>query len=127
MHALLHSVPPTLQQTTADPCLCWRFLDTHRQVWVNLLWGHCSFLLGPRVCKVLFVPSKSVLHGRATRTYTGLGKQTLGGHKQNFVHTRTQEKGAVTSQETNPYFPVSVQESLVETWLHGGLLQGWGH
>ena len=30
------------------------------------------------------------------RTYTGLGKQTLGGHKQNLVHTRTQEKGAVT-------------------------------
>ena len=30
------------------------------------------------------------------RTYTGLGKQTLGGHKQNPVCTRTQEKGAVT-------------------------------
>ena len=29
-------------------------------------------------------------------TSTGLGKQTLGGHKQNFVGTRTQEKGAVT-------------------------------
>ena len=28
------------------------------------------------------------------RTYTGLGKQTLGGHKQNLVHTRTQEKGS---------------------------------
>ena len=27
------------------------------------------------------------------RTYTGLGKQTLGGHKQNLAHTRTQEKG----------------------------------
>ena len=24
-----------------------RLLDTHRQVWVSLLWGHCSFLLGP--------------------------------------------------------------------------------
>ena len=31
--------------------------DTHRQVWVSLLWGHCSFLLGP-ARKVLFVPSK---------------------------------------------------------------------
>ena len=30
------------------------------------------------------------------RTSTGLGKQTLGGHKQNFVRTRTQVKGAVT-------------------------------
>ena len=36
---------------------------------------------------------------------TGLGKQTLGGHKQNFVHTRTQEKGAVTPQETDPEEP----------------------
>ena len=27
------------------------------------------------------------------------------------MHTRTQEKGAVTSQETDPDFPVSVQES----------------
>jgi len=32
------------------------------------------------------------------RTYTGLGKQTLGGHKQNLVRTGSQEKGAVTPQ-----------------------------
>ena len=60
MHALLHSVPPALQQATTNPHLRWRPLDTHRQVWVSLLWGHCSFLLGPSVHKVLFVPSKSV-------------------------------------------------------------------
>ena len=47
MQALLHSVPPTLHQATADPCLHRRLLDTHGQVWVSLLWGHCSFLLGP--------------------------------------------------------------------------------
>ena len=34
------------------------------------------------------------------------------GHKQNLVLKRTQEKGAVTSQETDPDLPVSVQESL---------------
>ena len=34
------------------------------------------------------------------RASTGLGKQTLGGHKQIFVSTRTQEKEAVTPQET---------------------------
>ena len=28
-------------------------------VWVSLLWGHCSFLLGTGAHKVLFVPSKS--------------------------------------------------------------------
>ena len=60
MHALLHSVPLTLQQATADPHLHQRLLDTHRQVWVGLLWGHCSFLLSPGAHKVLFVPSKSL-------------------------------------------------------------------
>ena len=40
-------MPLTLQQATADPRLCQRLLDTHRQAWVSLLWDHCSFLLGP--------------------------------------------------------------------------------
>ena len=39
------SVTMTLQQATADPCLCQKLLDTHRQVWVSLLWG--SLLLSP--------------------------------------------------------------------------------
>ena len=56
-----------------------------------------------------------------------LGKQILGGHNQSLVCTRTQEKGAVTPQETDPDLPVSVQESLAEAWVSGGLLQGWGH
>ena len=59
MHALLHSVPPNLQQVTSDPCLCQRLLDTHGQVWVSLF-SQCSFLLGPSAHKVLFVPSKSL-------------------------------------------------------------------
>ena len=29
-------------------------LDTPGQIWVSLLWGHCSFLLGPGTHKVLF-------------------------------------------------------------------------
>ena len=61
------------------------------------------------------------------RTYIGLGKQTLGRHKQNLVCTRTQEKGAVTPKETDPDLPVSVQESLAEVRVGGGLLQGQGH
>ena len=60
MDALLHSVPPTLKQATADLGLHQRLLDTHEQVWVSLLWGDCSFLLGSGVYKVLFVPSKSL-------------------------------------------------------------------
>ena len=60
MHALLHSVPPTLQQATVDSRLRPGLLDTRGQVWVSLLWGHCSFLLDPGAHRVLFVPSKSL-------------------------------------------------------------------
>ena len=60
LQALQHSVPQTFQQATADPRLRQRLLDTHRQVRVNLLRGHCSFLLSPDEHKVLFVPSKSL-------------------------------------------------------------------
>ena len=34
--------------------------ETHGRVWASLFWGHHSFLLGPGVQKVLFVPSKSL-------------------------------------------------------------------
>ena len=61
------------------------------------------------------------------RTYTGLRKQTIGGHKQNLVSTRRQEKGAVTPQETDPDLSLSVQESWVEAYVSSGLLQGLGH
>ena len=60
------------------------------------------------------------------RTSTGLEKRTLGGNKQNLVHTRTQEKGAVIPLETEPDLPTSVQESLAEVWAGSGLLQAWG-
>ena len=43
-----------------------------------------------------------------------------GGHKQNLVCTRIQEKGAVIPQETDPDLPMSVQESLVEAWVSSG-------
>ena len=64
---------------------------------------------------------------RATRIYTGLGKETLGGHKQNLVCTRTQEKGTVTPKEIDPGLSVSVQESPVEVLVGGGLVHGQGH
>ena len=59
-HSCTYLVPPILQQATADPGLCQRLLDTHGEVWVSLLWGHCSFLLGPGAHRVVFVPSKSL-------------------------------------------------------------------
>ena len=58
---------------------------------------------------------------------TQLGKQTLGGHNQNRVLIRIQEKAAVIPQETDPDLPMSDRESLAEAWVSGGLLQAQGH
>ena len=57
--ALLRSVPRPCS-SHRHPRLRRRLLDTPGQAWVSLLWGHCSFLLGPGAHKVLFVPSKSL-------------------------------------------------------------------
>ena len=46
----------------------------------------------------------------------------LGGYKQSFVCTRTQGKGRVSPQETEPDLPVSVQVSPAEGWVDSGLL-----
>ena len=53
------------------------------------------------------------------------GNRLLEG-KNNLVSTRTQEKGAVTPQETDPDLTVSVQKSLAEGSINSGLLQGRG-
>ena len=55
------------------------------------------------------------------------GKQTLGGHKQNHVHTRSQEKEAVSPEETEPDLPVSAQESPEKAWVNNSWLWGQGH
>ena len=43
------------------------------------------------------------------------------------MYTRTQEKGAVTPQETEPDLPVSIQESVAEVWVNSGILWGQGY
>ena len=64
--------------------------------------------------------------GQGTREGIGLGRpagfdlqslQTLGGHRQNLVRTRAQEKGGVSPQETEPDLPVSVRGSPAEAWV----------
>ena len=46
--------------------------------------------------------------------------------QQNLVCTRTQEKWAVTPQETESDLPVSVQEPLVEAWVNSRLPRDHG-
>ena len=77
---LLFPVRLSLQRVTAASHVCRRLSNTIRQpcsesqlphmsagdsptrsgrVWCSVLWGHCSFLLGPEACKILCVSSKS--------------------------------------------------------------------
>ena len=46
--------------------------------------------------------------------------------QQNFVCTRTQEKGAETPQKTEPDLPVNVQESPAQAWVDSDLPWGQG-
>ena len=41
-------------------CLCRRPSNTYRQICVSLLWGHCFFLLGAGMHRILYVPSKNL-------------------------------------------------------------------
>ena len=57
------------------------------------------------------------------RTSTGLGEtETPGGYKRNQMHTRTQGRGALTPQGTEPGPPVSVQVP-AQARVDGGLPQ----
>ena len=42
--------------------------------WVSLLWGDCSFLLGPGVHRFLFVPSQSLF----PKSYVSSGGSSVG-------------------------------------------------
>ena len=62
----------------------------------------------------------------AARSYTGLGKQTLGGHRQNLMHTRTQEEGAVTPTRDWPRLAcecLEVSGRVMGRWWSAA---GWG-
>ena len=56
---LLLPVSLSLWWATATPCLCRICSNTSRCVWFSLLWGRCSFPLGPDVHTTVCVPSKS--------------------------------------------------------------------
>ena len=120
MHALPHSVPPTLQHATTDPRLHWRLLGTHGQVWVILLWGHCSFLLGPGAHKVLLVPSKSLFPPSCVSS---------GGSVVGLMVTSSKRAYAI-SRSAAPRCPALVQ-STADLYLHrrhskAGLAQSLG-
>ena len=89
---------PTLQQTSTDPCLYWRLLDTYGWVWVSLLWGHCSFLLCPGDHKVLFVPSKSLF----PQSYVSSGSMV-------WLMATSSKKAYAIPRSTAPRVPAPVE------------------
>ena len=52
--ALLLPVPLVPQQATVNPRLHWRSPDTHRQVWLSVFGGRCSFLWHPGAHRKVF-------------------------------------------------------------------------
>ena len=123
MHGLLHSVPPTLQQATADPCLHQGLLDTHGQVWVNLLQGHCAFLLGPGAYKILFVPSKSLFPQSCVSSGGSMVGLMATSSKRAYVIPRSIAPRAPTPA-AGQCWPVPPQETLKYSfvWVSVGLL-----
>ena len=66
----------------------------------------------------------SDLAGCDYRTYTRLGYRLLERTNKTLCTPHPGERSWDWPQETGPDLPVSIQESLVEAWVSGGLLQG---
>ena len=117
MHTLLHSVSPSLQQATADPRLHWRVLDTHGRVGVILVWSRCSFLLGPGVHRLLFVPSESLFPQSCVKFWRFYGGLMVTFSKKAYAIPRTAASRA-PAPAAGHCWPVHLQETLKQFWLH---------
>ena len=130
MSALLHSVPSALQQAPIDPLLCQRLLDTHGQVWVSHFCGHYSFLLGPGVHKVLFVPSKGLFPQSYVSSDGSIGGINLVGlmvtsSKRAYAIPRSAAPRAPTPVAGHCR-PIPPQEILKQFWLSlCGVFESW--
>ena len=101
MHALPHSVPPTLRQATANPRLHQRLLHTHRQVWVSLLWGHCSQISGRSNNNLRYADDTTLIAKSEEELKTLLMKvkeeREKVGLKLNIQKTKIMASGPITS------------------------------
>ena len=107
MHALLHSVPPTLLQATADPHLCCRLLYTNGQVWVSLLLG--SLLLSPGSwCTQGFV---CALKESVSQSCVSSGSSMVG------LMTTSSKRAYAIPRSAVPRAP-SLQQCIADPYLH---------
>ena len=106
---LLHPVTLPPWQATADLFLHRRHSNTQRQFWLSLLWGHCCFLLGPGVHKVLFVPSKSLFSQSCVGGFmVGLMATSS---KRAYAIPRSIERRVLAPAAVH-YWPIPPQETL---------------
>ena len=99
---LWYSVPLTPKQAIDDPCFHWNLMDTHRKVCLSLLWHHCSFLLGPGVPKVLFVPSNNLFPQSC-------------GHSVIKVHWPLTSNSPVSPKGNHPWIFIGMTDAEAET------------
>ena len=91
------------------------------------LWQVWGFILNVILPLLLSCCGFSALGCRVSPHSSSSATQLLLQHLQSCWGSWTQEKGAVTPQETDPDLPMSVQEAPAEAWIGSGLLQGRGH
>ena len=120
MQALLLPVPPALQKATANPCLHRRLLDTHGQVWVSLLWGHCSFHLGPGAHKVLFVLSKKLFPQSCVNSHSSMVVLMATSSKRAYAIPRSISSFVVPFSSHLQSFPASGSFQMSQFFASGG-------
>ena len=103
-----------------------RLLDTHGQVWVSFLWGHCPFLLGPGALKVLFVPSKFLF----PQSCVSSGGSMLGLIATSFKRAYTVPRSAAPralAPLADHCWPIPPQETLKDSSISvsGGVSGSW--
>ena len=112
---------PTLPQATTDPCLRWRLLDIHGQVWVSPLWGHCFFLLGPGVHKVLFVPFKSLFPQSCVSSGGSMVGFMATSSKKAYAISRSAAQGLyqlfLAIQQITPKLSCLKQQTFAISWI----------
>ena len=101
---------------------------THWQVWVSLLWGHWSLLLGPGVHKVLFKPSRSLFPKSCVSSGSSIVGLMVTASKRAYVIPRYAAPRApapveghcwpVPPQETLKYSKASLAKSLWGLLVH---------
>ena len=104
------------------PHLCWRLLNTHSQVLVSLLWGHCSFVLGPNVNKVVSVSSNSLFPPSCLCSGGFMVGSVMTSSKKAYAIPRSAAPRAPT-HVAGYYWPVPWQEALRHRF---GSVAVWG-